>query len=114
MRRTSEALCSVASSTVEPETTTGFITPYGVTRPVRPTLTRMSSSSVLTSSGGYLNAIAHRGARDVEPSRRCSDDLVDLDDDAVDLVLHVVPVLAVVLDELRAPPRGPSRPSPGR
>ena len=26
----------------------------------------------MTSSGGYLNAIAHRGARDVEPSRRCS------------------------------------------
>ena len=57
------ALCSVASSTVEPATRTGSITPYGVTRPVRPTLTWMSSSLVLTSSGGYLNAIAQRGAR---------------------------------------------------
>jgi hypothetical protein len=54
LRLTSEALCSVAISTVEPETFTGAITPYGVTRPVRPTLTRMSRSLVLTSSGGYL------------------------------------------------------------
>ena len=51
---------------------TGSITPNGVTRPVRPTLTWMSRSLVLTSSGGYLKAIAQRGARDVEPSRRCT------------------------------------------
>ena len=70
LRLTSWALCSVAFSTVEPATRVGSITPYGVTRPVRPTLTRMSSSLALTSSGGYLNAIAHRGARLVEPSRR--------------------------------------------
>ncbi len=88
-------MCSVAIATVDPETSTGSITPYGVTRPVRPTLTRMSRSLVFTSSGGYLNATAHRGARLVEPSRRCSADVVDLDDDAVDLVLLVVPVLPV-------------------
>ena len=41
-------------STVEPATTTGSMTPNGVTRPVRPTLTWMSRSLVLTSSGGYL------------------------------------------------------------
>ena len=70
MRLTSNALCSVAISTVDPATTTGSITPNGVTRPVRPTLTWMSSSLVLTSSGGYLNAMAQRGARDVEPSWR--------------------------------------------
>ena len=98
LRSTSYWLCSVACSTVDPATLTGSITPNGVTRPVRPTLTRMSSSLVLTSSGGYLNAIAHRGARLVEPSRRCSCELVDLDHDAVDLVLDVVPVLAVVVD----------------
>ena len=63
----------MAFSTVEPATRVGTITPYGVTRPVRPTLTRMSSSSALTSSGGYLKAIAQRGARLVEPSRRCSE-----------------------------------------
>ena len=72
LRSTSDALCSVAISTVDPETLTGFITPYGVTRPVRPTLTRMSSSLVLTSWGGYLYAIAQRGAFDVDPSSRCS------------------------------------------
>ena len=72
LRLTSWALWSVAFSTVEPATRVGSMTPYGVTRPVRPTLTRISSSLALTSSGGYLNAIAQRGARLVEPSRRCS------------------------------------------
>ena len=72
LRLTSWALWRVAFSTVEPATRVGSITPYGVTRPVRPTLTRISSSLALTSSGGYLKAIAHRGARLVEPSRRCS------------------------------------------
>ena len=70
LRLTSWALCSVAFSTVEPATLVGSITPYGVTRPVRPTLTLMSRSLALTSSGGYLKAIAQRGARLVEPSRR--------------------------------------------
>ena len=72
LRATSLALCSVAISTVEPATFAGSITAYGVTRPVRPTLTRMSSSRVRTTSGGYLKAIAHRGARDVAPSCPCS------------------------------------------
>ncbi len=54
LRLTSNALCSVAIDTVEPATLTGCIMPNGVTRPVRPTLTSMSSSFVLTSSGGYL------------------------------------------------------------
>ena len=72
LRLTSSALCSVAFCTVEPETLIGSMIAYGVTRPVRPTLTAISRSRVVTSSGGYLNAIAQRGARDVEPSRRCS------------------------------------------
>ena len=71
-RFTSWALWSVAFSTVDPATRVGSMTPYGVTRPVRPTLTRISRRTVLTSSGGYLNAIAQRGARLVEPSRRWS------------------------------------------
>jgi hypothetical protein len=54
LRSTSRALCSVACATVEPATLTGSSTANGVTRPVRPTLTAMSSSLVLTSSGGYL------------------------------------------------------------
>jgi hypothetical protein len=72
LRATSSALCSVARSTVEPLTFTGSITANGVTRPVRPTLTLMSSSRVVTSSGGYLYAIAQRGARLVAPSARCT------------------------------------------
>ena len=71
LRFTSSALCRVAISTVDPLTLAGSITPNGVTRPVRPTLTRMSSSRVVTSSGGYLYAMAQRGARDVAPSARC-------------------------------------------
>jgi hypothetical protein len=49
---------------------------------------------VVTSSGGYLKAIAQRGARLVEPSRPWIATGSDLDDHAVDLVLDVVPVLA--------------------
>ena len=54
LRLTSEALCRVASPTVDPATLTGVMNANGVTRPVRPTLTRMSSSLVCASSGGYL------------------------------------------------------------
>ena len=72
LRLTSLALCSVAIPTVDPETCTGSIIPKGVTRPVRPTLTLMSRSLVVTSSGGYLYAIAQRGARVVEPSWSCT------------------------------------------
>ena len=62
----------MAFSTVEPLTLTGSITANGVTRPVRPTFTRISSSRVVTSSGGYLYAIAQRGARLVLPSLACT------------------------------------------
>ncbi|SHU99422.1 Uncharacterised protein [Mycobacteroides abscessus subsp. abscessus] len=54
LRLTSEALCRVANDTVDPATLTGVMYANGVTLPVRPTLTRMSSSSVVASSGGYL------------------------------------------------------------
>ena len=54
LRLISSALCKVALSTVDPLTLTGSITANGVTRPVRPTFTRISSSLVVTSSGGYL------------------------------------------------------------
>ncbi len=54
LRVTSSALCSVARSTVDPLTLTGSMIAKGVTRPVRPTFTSMSSSRVVTSSGGYL------------------------------------------------------------
>ena len=54
LRATSVALWRVARDTVEPDTRTGSMIPKGVTRPVRPTWTSMSSRRVWTSSGGYL------------------------------------------------------------
>ena len=68
LRATSSWLCSVARSTVEPPTNTGSSTANGVARPVRPMLTKMLSRTVVFSSGGNLNAIAHRGALLVDPS----------------------------------------------
>ena len=100
LRLTSWALCSVAFSTVEPATRVGSMTPYGVARPVRPTLTRMSRSLALTSSGGYLNAIAQRGARLVEPSRRWSATSSTLiTTPSISYARDRVAVLAGVLDE---------------
>ena len=64
---TTSWLCRVARETVDPATVTGSITANGVTRPVRPTETAMSRSSVCTSSGGYLYATAQRGTREVWP-----------------------------------------------
>ncbi|CAB4869119.1 unannotated protein [freshwater metagenome] len=61
------ALCNVAFVTVDPATFTGSMKANGVTRPVLPTLTLISNNFVLTSSGGYLKAIAHFGAREVKP-----------------------------------------------
>ncbi len=54
--------------TVEPATTTGSSTAYGVARPVRPIEISIESSRVVRSSGGNFRAIAHRGARLVKPS----------------------------------------------
>ncbi|CKO84370.1 Uncharacterised protein [Mycobacterium tuberculosis] len=54
LRLISEALCRVACPTVDPATFTGVMNANGVIRPVRPTFTRMSSSLVCASSGGYL------------------------------------------------------------
>ena len=54
LRRTSSALCRVAMPTVLPATTTGSSTANGVTRPVRPTLTWMSLTTVVSWRAGYL------------------------------------------------------------
>ena len=51
---TTSWLCRVACRTTDPATRTGSMTANGVARPVRPTDTTMSSSFVLTCSGGYL------------------------------------------------------------
>ena len=47
-------LCTVAARTVLPESCTGSSTAVGVSTPVRPTLTTMSSRRVDLTSGGYL------------------------------------------------------------
>ena len=67
LRTISWALCNVALVTVDPATLTGSMYANGVTRPVLPTLTLISNNLVTTSSGAYLYAIAHLGARDVKP-----------------------------------------------
>ena len=51
---TTSWLCRVAWRTTLPATRAGSMTANGVARPVRPTETTMSSSFVLTCSGGYL------------------------------------------------------------
>src|SRR6516165_9136966 len=98
LRLISSALCSVALVTVDPATWTASMIPNGVTRPVRPVLTSMRSSRVVTSSGGVL--VRDRPSRC--PAGRAERALlvqpVDLDHDAVDLVRRIVPVLAVIGD----------------
>src|SRR4051794_23266816 len=72
LRLTSSSLCNVAVLTITPPTCTGSRDANGVTRPVRPTLTKMLLSLVVASSGGYFHATAHRGDLLVEPSRPCN------------------------------------------
>ena len=62
LRRMSSSLCSVARSTVTPPTNTGSSTANGVSTPVRPTLTAMLCSRVVTVVGANLKAIAQRGS----------------------------------------------------
>ena len=54
LRSTSSSLCSVARATVEPATRTGSSSATGVSLPVRPTATSISSIVTVRSSGGYL------------------------------------------------------------
>ena len=54
LARTTSWLCRVAWRTSDPATRAFCMTANGVARPVRPMETTMSSSLVLTSSGGYL------------------------------------------------------------
>ena len=79
----SSALCSVAIEIVEPARNTGSSTAYGVTAPVRPTLTSIRSSVVSPAAAGNLKAVAQRGNFAVAPSRSPQREVVDLDDDAV-------------------------------
>ena len=97
LRRTPRRRCAGSPSPPSTRPPHQLHHPKGVTRPVRPTLTWMSSSRVVTSAGGYLYAIAQRGAREVDPStpgprpRRLTT--------PSRLVLHRVSVLPVLVDE---------------
>ena len=62
-RLISSSLWRVALLTVTPPTWTGSSRATGVTAPVRPTCTSMSSTRVISSWAGNLWATAQRGAR---------------------------------------------------
>ena len=66
------ALCSVALRTVTPPICTGSRTAFGLSVPVRPTVTPTSTSFVRASRALNLNAIAQRGSRATAPSFSCS------------------------------------------
>ena len=67
----SSALCKVALVTVTPPTNNAFNAATGVIAPVRPTWKLTSSKVVMSSSGGYLYALAQRGARLTKPNFFC-------------------------------------------
>ena len=67
-RLISSKLCRLALETTLPARFTGVSIATGVTAPVLPIPSSISSSFVEISSGGNLKAVAHLGARDVYPS----------------------------------------------
>ena len=106
----SSALCSVAIEIVEPARNTGSSTAYGVTAPVRPTLTRDRRRTVVASAAaGNLKASAHRGNFGGRPQPLAEREVVHLDHDAVGVELErlalVLPRAAV--REQRVDPGAP-------
>ena len=93
LRSRSSSLCRVAVLTVTPPTWTGSSIANGTMWPVRPTFQTIFWSIVVAVVGGNFQAIAHRGSRLATPSSRHSAAIVDLDDDAVDLEVELVPTL---------------------
>ena len=67
----SSKLCRLALATVLPARLTGSSIATGVTAPVLPTPSSISRSFVVASSGGNLYAVAHLGARAVNPNSSC-------------------------------------------
>ena len=98
LRCTSWALCSVARLTVDPATKTGSMNANGRdptgAPDVDPDVEELGRDLLGRVLVGDRPARCARGG--AEPALH--GDLVDLDDDAVDLVLDVVAVLAVVVD----------------
>ena len=79
---------SVAIEMVEPARNTGSSTAYGVTAPVRPTLTSIARERVVACSAGNLKAVAQRGKLRGRPEPLAQREIVDLDDDAVGVELE--------------------------
>ena len=92
-RATSSWLWRVALVTVAPPTNTGSNTAYGVTAPVRPTLTSIDRRRVVCSSGGEL--VGDRPPRRLrrEAEFGLFGKRVDLDDNAVRLIPESVALL---------------------
>ena len=86
----SSSLCRVARLTVTPPIATGSNTANGFNCPVRLTLTGMSSSFVRACRARNLKAMAQRGSLPELPRRSCNAMSVDLDHDAVDVVVQLV------------------------
>ena len=72
LRRRSSSLCSVASLTTTPETSTGSSCANGTMWPVRPTFQATRWSVVVAVLGANFQAIAPRGSRPTTPSCRWS------------------------------------------
>ena len=96
---TTSWLCRVAWRTTEPATRAGSMTANGVARPVRPTRHDDVEQLRVDLLGRVL--VGDRPARRAAGGAELfvQGELIDLDDDAVDLVLDAVAMLAVVLDE---------------
>jgi len=96
LRRMSSSLWSVALVTVTPPKRTGSSTAYGLSVPVRPTLTSIASSFVRASRARNLKATAQRGSFPDASQPRLEREVVDLHHDAVDLVVErLAPLLEV-------------------
>ena len=80
-----------------PESLTGSSTATGVRAPVRPTWTTMSLSRVVACRAGNLNEIAQRGNLAVTPSVVPLRRRVDLDHDAVHVIVERVPLFGPFL-----------------
>ncbi len=82
---TRSKLCSVASLTVVPPISTGSRIAYGLSAPVRPTLTPIPKRRVTAMSGANFRAIAQRGSRPAHHAQVFLEgQRVDFDHTAVD------------------------------
>ena len=103
LRRISSSLWSVARLMSVPDSLTGSRTATGVSAPVRPTWTMMSSSRVVAWRAGNLKETAQRGNLAVTPELAPLGRVVDLEDDAVDVVIERVALLGPVPPVARRP-----------